>query len=149
MTGTSKHPVVLSDEQRAHLRRLIRVGRAPARKLTHARILLKADQGLGDKAVAEALDIHLSTAWRVRLLYVREGLERALEHGCPSRVKPPRLDGRAEAHLLALARGDPPAGRARWTLRLLARTLVELEVVPRVAPETVRRALQRGGLRLT
>ena len=73
----SKHPVRLTDEQRDSLRRLIRAGRAPARKLTHARILLKADQGLGDKAIAEALDLHLSTAWRVRLLFVQEGLERA------------------------------------------------------------------------
>ena len=145
----SKHPVRLTDEQRDSLRRLIRAGRAPARKLTHARILLKADQGLGDKAIAEALDLHLSTAWRVRLLFVQEGLERALEHGRAARVRPPRLDGRAEAQLLALACGDPPAGRARWTLRLLARKLIELAVVPSVSPETVRQVLQRGGWRLT
>ena len=131
------------------LRRLLRAGRAPARKLTHARLLLKADQGLGDTAIAEALDIHPSTAWRVRILFVQEGLERALEHGRATRVRPPRLDGRAEAQLLALACGDPPAGRARWTLRLLARQLIELEVVPNVSPETVRQVLQRGGWRLT
>ena len=107
------------------LRRLLRAGRAPARKLTPARLLLKADQGLGDTAIAEALDIHLSTAWRVRVLLVQEGLERALEHGRAARVRPPRLDGRAEAQL------------------------IELEVVPSVSPETVRPVLQRGGWRLT
>src|SRR5687767_11574195 len=127
LTGASKHPVHLTDEQRTHLRQLLRGGRAPARRLTHARILLQAERGLGDKAIAAALDVHLSTAWRVRTLFVREGLERALEHGRAVRMKPPRLDGRAEARVLALASGDPPGGRARWTLRLLARTLVELK----------------------
>ncbi len=67
----------------------------------------------------------------------------ALAHKHPARLKPPRLDGRAEAHLIALACSAPPAGRARWTLRLLAAKLVELELVPGVSPETVRRALKK------
>jgi hypothetical protein len=145
----SKYPVTLTDDERTHLRRLIGGGTAPARKLMHARILLKADQGLGDAAIAEALDIHPTTPWRVRRRLAEEGFASALEHKHPARLKPPRLDGRAEAHLIALACSDPPAGRARWTLRLLAGALVELELVPRVSPETVRRALKKTSWRPT
>jgi len=139
----SKYPIVLTDDQRDDLRGLIGRGKAPARKLTHARVLLKADQGLPDTAIAAALDIHPTTVWRVRRRFAEEGFASALAHKHPTRLKPPRLDGRAEAHLIALACSTPPAGRARWTLRLLADKLVELNLVPGVAPETVRRALKK------
>jgi hypothetical protein len=145
----SKHPVTLTDDERDELRRLISSGHAPARKLTHARVLLKADQGLGDAAIAAALEIHPTTAWRVRRRFAEEGFASALEHKHPARLKPPRLDGRAEAHLIALACSEPPAGRARWTLRLLADALVELELVAHVAPETIRRALKKTSWRPT
>ena len=145
----SKYPVALADDERDELRRLIGGGRAPARKLMHARVLLKADRGLPDAAIAAALDIHATTAWRVRRRFAEECFASALAHKHPARPKPPRLDARAEAHLLALACSAPPAGRARWTLRLLADKLVELELVPHVAPETVRRALKKTSSRPT
>lgn len=133
----------LTDDQRDHLRRLLNRGKTPARTLTRARVLLKADQGLGDGAIAEVLEISPTTAWRIRRRFVDEGLASALEHKHPTQLKPPRLDGRAEAHLIALACGEPPAGRARWSLRLLADQLVELDLVPAISPETVRKTLKK------
>ncbi len=144
----SEYPTTLTDDQRAELRRLIGGGTAPARKLMHARVLLKAEPGLSDAAIAEALEVHPTTVWRGRR-FAEEGFASALEHGHPARLKPPRLDGRAEANPIALACSAPPAGRARWTLRLLADKLVELELVPGVSPETVRRALKKRSWRPT
>lgn len=140
----TKYTVRLTDEQRAQLRTLIGQGTAPARRLTHARILLKADQSEGgpawtDAAIAGAVEVHPATVARVRRSFVEQGLEAALKRQSPDRVYARRLDGAAEAHLIALACGDPPAGRARWTLRLLADELVRLEVVDTVSHETVRR----------
>jgi Homeodomain-like domain len=140
----TKYAVNLTEEQRAQLRTLIGQGTAPARKLTHARILLKADQGEGgpgwpDAAIAGALEVHPATVGRVRRACVDHGLDAALDRKAPDRVYPRRLDGEAEAHLIAVACSAPPAGRARWTLRLLADELVRLEVVDTISYETVRR----------
>jgi len=125
------------------LRTLIGRGEAPARLLAHARVLLKADQGeggaaWGDAAIAGALEIHPDTVARVRRAYARAGLEAALARKTPDRVYARKLDGAAEAHLVAAACSPPPAGRERWTLRLLAEELVRLEVVGAVSHETVR-----------
>ena len=144
----TKHAVVLTDEQRAALRTLVGRGVAPARRLMHARILLKADQGEGgaawaDAAIAGALEIHPATVARVRQQYVAEGLEAALDRRAPRREYARKLDGAQEAHLVALAGGAPPAGRERWSLRLLADELVRLEVVDTVSHETVRQTLQQ------
>jgi len=144
----TKYAVALTEAERAQLRTLIGSGEAPARMLTHARILLKADQGEGgaawaDAAIAGALELHPTTVARVRRTYVEAGLEAALARKAPDRVYPRRLDGAAEAHLIAIACADPPVGRERWTLRLLADELVRLEVVPTVSYETVRRTLQQ------
>jgi hypothetical protein len=143
----TKYAVRLTDEDRAQLRTMIGHGTAPARRLTHARILLKADQGEGgpawtDAAIAGAVDVHPATVGRVRRSCVEAGLEAALRRKAPDRVYPHRLDGTAEARLVALACSDPPAGRARWTLRLLAEDLVRLEVVETVSHEPVRRTVQ-------
>jgi hypothetical protein len=140
--------VHLSEAERARLRTLIGRGTAPARTVTHARILLKANQGEGgpawtDAAIAGALDIHPTTVARVRRAYVEDGLEAALPCKAPDRVYSRTLDGAAEAHLVALACSAPPAGRERWTLRLLADELVRLEVVDRISHETVRRTLKQ------
>jgi hypothetical protein len=140
----TKYAVILPEEQRAQLRTLIGQGTAPARRLTHARILLKADQGEGgpawsDVAIAGAVEVHSATVGRVRRAYVEHGLDAALDRKAPDRVYPRRLDGAAEAHLIALACSDPPPGQARWTLRLLADELVRLEVVETVSHETIRR----------
>jgi hypothetical protein len=144
----TKYAVSLSEAERAQLRGLIGCGEAPARRLTHARILLKANQGEGgpswsDAAIAGALEVHPDTVARVRRAYVNGGLEAALMRKSPDRVYARTLDGAAEAQLVALTCSAPPGGRQRWTLRLLAEELVRLEVVQTVSYETVRRTLQQ------
>jgi hypothetical protein len=142
----TKYAVCLTEAERARLRTLIGCGTAPARLLTHARILLKADQGEGgpgwnDAAIAGALEICTATVGRIRRQYATAGLDAALERRMPQRVYPRTLDGQAEARLIALACGTPPPGQTRWSLRLLAGELVRLEVVEAVSYETVRRTL--------
>ena len=144
----SKYAVHLTEAERARLRTLIGQGTAPARQLTRARILLKANQGEGgrgwtDGAIAGAVEVHPATVARVRREYVTAGVDAALERKPPDRVYPRRLDGAQEAHLVALACSPPPAGRERWTLRLLADELVRLEVVEAVSYETVRRTFKQ------
>ena len=146
--------VRLTDEERSELEALIRKGKASALTLARARILLKADQGDKRKAwtdaqIAQALQVAPKTVFNVRRRWVEEGLEAALnrkkqEH--PSR--PRKLDGKAEAELVATCCGPAPPGRARWTLRLLADKLVELEAVESISPETVRRTLKKMRLSL-
>jgi transposase len=140
--------VFLTDEQRAELRSLVGAGVAPARMLTRARILLKADHGEGgpgwsDAAIAGALDVNLSTVLRVRRQFVTDGLAATLERKRPDRVYERRLDGAAEARLVALVCSAPPEDQERWTLRLLADELVRLEVVDAVSHETVRQTLKK------
>ncbi|MDQ5850483.1 MAG: helix-turn-helix domain-containing protein, partial [Chloroflexota bacterium] len=123
-------------------------GTAPARKLTHARILLKADQGPSgpgwvDAAIVEAVEVSQPTVSRVRKQFVEEGLEATLNRRAPRRVYTRKLDGEQEAHLIALTCGDPPAGHLRWSMRLLATKLVELEVVGAISYQTVRRTLKK------
>ena len=143
-----KYVVRLSPDERAVLTDLSSAGKAAARAQTHARILLKADQGPGgpawpDAEIVEALEVGLRTVERVRQAWVSDGLEAAL-YPKPARAhRPRRLDGEQEARLVALACSAPPAGKQRWTLRLLAHRLVELEVVDGIAPETVRTTLKK------
>ena len=144
----TKYAVRLSEGERARLRTLIGRGIAPARQLTRARILLKANQGDGgpgwaDAAIAAALEVHPATVRRVRQTYVEVGLDTALVRKTPDRVYPHRLDGAGEAHRLALACSAPPEGQTRWTLRLLATELVRLEMVETVSYETVRRTVKQ------
>lgn len=144
----TKYAVALSEEERARLRTLVGSGSAPARLLTRSRILLKADQGEGgaawaDAAIAGALEVHPTTVARVRRQFVEDGLDAALERKRPDRVYPRALDGAAEARLIALACAAPPTGRERWTLRLLADELVRLEVVETVSHESIRRTLKQ------
>jgi transposase len=144
-----KYKVTLTAEERQQLHELIATGKAAAQKLTHARILLKADAAEGgpawtDERTAEALEVSVPTIERLRQRFVEQGLEAAL--GRKPRDRPGRqrkLDGRAEARLIALACSAPPQGRQEWTMRLLADQLVELEVVDAISDETVRRALKK------
>ena len=144
-----KYRVTLTAEEREALTRLIAAGKAAAQKLTHARILLKADQadggpGWADHRIAEAVEVRIATVERVRERFVERGLEAALvrkPQDRPSRER--KLDGAAEARLIALACSKAPAGRKAWTLRMLADKLVELEVVDAICPETVRQTLQK------
>jgi transposase len=145
-----QHVVVLSEEERARLHTLIGQGTAPARALAHARILLKANQGEAgpgwtDRAIATALEIHHTTVARVRQQYATGGLDAAVDRKAPEREYRRKLDGEQEAHLAVLACSAPPEGRKRWTLRLLAQRLVELDVVDAISYETVRQALQQTG----
>jgi hypothetical protein len=150
MPRRKKNPVSLSEDDRGRLESLIAHGHAPARELTHARILLKADEGEDapdeawpDVKIAEALEISRSTVSRVRERFVEEGLEAALVHRRPKNTKPLKLDGSQQAHLIALACSEPPKGRERWSLRLLADRFVGLEC----AEEPISRELVRGTLK--
>ena len=142
-----KYRVTLTDEERRGLRRLIASGQAPARKLMHARILLKSDcsraAGWSAAKISQALEVGAATVERVRQQFAREGLEAALVRRGSRRVYQRKLDGAGEAHLIALTCGDPPAGRERWTLRLLAQRMVTLEHVDALSHETVRRTLKK------
>ena len=145
----TKYRVTLDAEERQLLQGLIADGKAAAKKLTHARILLKADAAEGgpawsDVRIAEALEVSTDTVGRVRQRFVEQGIEAALVRRPQDRPSRQRtLDGRAEARLIALACSAPPDGRKEWTMQMLADRLVELEVVPSVSDETVRRALKK------
>jgi hypothetical protein len=144
-----RYRVALTPIERDQLKRLLAAGTESARKLTHARILLKADQGPDgpgwvDQAIADAVEVSQPTISRVRKQYVEHGLEAALNRRPPSREYVRKLDGVQEAKLLAVACGKPPSGQARWSLRLLADKLVELEIVADgVSYQTVRRILKK------
>ena len=145
-----QYVVRLPEAERATLLTMIGRGAAPARALTHARILLKANRGEAgpewtDGAISTALEVDPTTVARVRKLYVTEGLEAALHRKAPDRVYRRKLDGAQEARLVAVACSAPPSGQQRWTLRVLANKLVELEVVETVSYETVRQTLKQTG----
>jgi transposase len=143
------YPVMLTAPERDSLKRLLAAGTESARKLTHARILLKADQGPDgpgwvDQVIADAVEVSQPTISRVRKQYVEQGLEAALNRRPPTREYVRKLDGVQEAKLIALACAKPPTGQARWSLRLLADKLVELEIVEdAVSYQTVRRMLKK------
>ena len=146
---TKKYLITLTTDEREWLTGLVSAGKRSALTITRARILLKADQTPGgpawdDASIAQALDCGLRTVERVRQRFVERGLEPALgrkPQDRPSRER--KFDGAAEAWLIALACSAPPQGRARWTLKLLADKLVELEVFEAVSDETVRRVLKK------
>ncbi len=143
-----KYRVTLSPEERGRCEALISAGKAAAQTQAHARILLKADQGPAgpawtDTAISDALDVSPSTVERVRRALVLDGLDAALRRRPVGQPRPRKLDGAQEAHLIALACGDPPRGRERWTVRLLAGRLVELGLVDAISRETVRVALKK------
>lgn len=146
-----KYIVRLSEEERADLEKLISSGSNAARKLNHARILLKANvdgSHWTDEQIKEALDTSISTIERVREAFVEEGLEAALNQKRPRKAKEGKLDGEQEAHLIALACSPSPEGRKRWTLRLLADKMVALEYVDSLSYETVRQTLKKTNLSL-
>ena len=140
--------VQLSLAERARLQALVTNGSATAHSHIHARILLKADAGpegpaWTDAMISSALDVGLSTVARVRQSAVQDGVEAALQRRLPKRVYQRTLDGVAEAHLLALTCSTPPEGAGRWSLRLLAERMVELDYVETVSHETVRQTLKK------
>ena len=148
MNYNTKYVVRLAQEEREELESLVKRGKVAAEKRRRAQILLKADavaegSGLADQEVASALDVGIATVHRVRQAYVEESLQGALSRKPAVRHRPRKLDGDGEARLVAVACSPAPEGRARWTLRLLADKLVELEVVDTINKETVRRTLKK------
>ena len=143
-----KYVVDLTEGERQELERLITTGKHSASRINHARILLKADinqpdGGWSDSEISAALDIRIRTIERVRQRFVEESLETALKRRPGRGSKRRRLDGDQEAHLVALVCGDPPEGRARWTLRLLRDQMVELKYVESICHETIRQTLKK------
>ena len=147
--ANKRYVVRLDAEERARLERLVSVGKGAAAKLTHARVLLQADQSAAgpewtDARIAEGLGVTTRTVENIRQRFVEEGLESALvrKKQCrPSRQR--LLDGAKEAKLTAICCSKAPDGRRRWTLQLLADRLVELNIVGSISYETVRRTLQK------
>jgi transposase len=149
-----RYKVTLTEEERLQLEALTRSGKTAASKFIHARALLLCDSGpLGSPwkvaDVAEALGVTTRTVEHLKERFVEEGIEAALERK-PS-VKPPNLtfDGAFDARLTALACSPAPAGRARWTVRLLAEKVVELKIAPTVSTMSIHRALKKMSLSLT
>lgn len=135
-------PIHLSDDERAHLQAFVHRGRANARTLTRAHILLKLDAGQSDTAIRDAFMVGASTSWRVRQRSTAGGLEAVLHDQRQARRRQ-ALAGEQVAHLVAIACTDAPEGHDHWTLRLLAGKAVELGYVTRISPETVRQVLKK------
>ena len=153
--AVKRYVVKLSDEERERLSTLVHVGKHPARQLTKARILLKADaseagEGWSDSRIAAALDASIDTVARTRQQLVEEGFEAVLvrKHS-PASARPRIFDGAAEAKLIALACSEPPKGRKRWTLQLLEEAVVELNIVERASDNTIGRTLKKTRSSLT
>lgn len=141
-----RYIVDLTEAEVQKLETLLRTGKHSTRKLTRARILLQVHQGKTDREVADNLGVNLSTVERSREKFVRSTtLEEALNDR-PHPPKPRKLDAKAEAMLIATACSDAPAGRAEWTMQLLANRLVELQVVESISDETVRQTLKKTTL---
>jgi transposase len=134
--------VELSEPERNILLALMQKGRAPVRKLRRAQILLAAANGQSDAPIARVLHSSVSTIERTRKRFVDAGLEAAL-HEQPRPGARRKLNGKQEAFLIALACSEPPAGRLRWTMQLLADRVIELGVVEAISDETVRRLLKK------
>jgi transposase len=145
-----KYIVDLTTEERSDLEGRLRGGQMSVRKVKRIQILLKADEGWSDERIAEAFDVGLSTVERTRRKFVERGLEGAITNRRPRREYPRKMDGKAEAHLIALMCGPAPAGYARWSLRLLADELVKIEGVDLedISYETVRQTLKKTNLSL-
>ena len=144
-----KYVVRLTEDERQLLKKLATTGKGPARVFTRARILLEADESDSgpawpDEVISEALNVTVQTVERVRKQLVLEGIEAVLTRRpyMQKRVRK-KIDGAVEAHLIALSCSDPPPGRARWTLRLLADKIVELGYVDSISHEAIRKALKK------
>jgi hypothetical protein len=144
-----KYNVRLSDDEREQLKKIITSGRGTARMFTRARILVKADQSekgpaWSDEKIGEALDVTVQTIERIRKQLVEEGFDSVLSrHEYKQKVSRKKVDGEVEAHLIALSCSEPPGGRARWTLRLLAEKVVELGYIESISHEAIRQTLKK------
>jgi transposase len=148
-----KYVVSLSQAEREMLVQVVKTGNTSARKLTRAWILLKSDAtedgpNWSYEQICEAFSVSQVTVYQVRKTYVEQGLEKAVNRKKPEREYEHRLDGEAEAHLIALACTEPPNGQERWTLRLLRDRMIKLEYVEDVSHETIRTTLKKTNLSL-
>ncbi len=138
-----KYLINLNEDERRDLEQITHKGKTPVRKVMRSQILLHADEGKTDKAVAEALHVAEATVFRTRRRCVEQGLEAALKES-PRPGKRRKLNGKQEAFLVALACSQPPEGRQSWTMQMLADQLVTLDIVDMISDETVRCTLKRG-----
>ena len=144
-----RYVVRLTEGERAALRQLVSKGKAAARKRTHAQVLLKADAGehgpaWTDEQIVEAFELGARTVQSIRKRFVEEGLDAAIERKKQCRLSRQRmLDGEKEAKLVAVCCSEAPAGRTRWTLRMLGDELVRLEIVESISHETIRQVLRK------
>ena len=143
-----QYVVELTSEERSQLRQIVAKGNTTGYRIKYAHILLKSDQGKGgpgwsDPKIAETFGCNLSTVYRLRKRLVENGFNAVLQHGNTGKRKQRKLDGKAEAHLIALACSQPPEGRQRWTVRLLANELVALGIVDSCGKTTVHETLKK------
>lgn len=148
MNYNTKYVVRLTEEEREDLGKLVKTGKVAAAKRCRAQVLLKADAGSEgpgptDEEVSQALDVSVGLVHSARQAYVEAGLAAAIERKPACRHRSRKLDGAQEARLVALTCSPAPAGHARWTLRLLAAKLVELEVVDSISKDAVRDVLKK------
>lgn len=147
-----KYIVNLFQEERDYLLSITTKGKTSARKIVHAQVLLHADEASGidrdNSEIAEVLNVSTKTVSRIRKCFIEQGLEAALNRKSHNKFKPRRLNGEQEAHLIAIACSKAPEGRSRWTLKLLAGKLVELEVVDTVSKTTIHETLKKTNLNL-
>jgi transposase len=145
-----RYCVNLTEEEQNYLATFLTGGTQKVREIKRAQILLKANDGWSDAKIAEALSVGKATVGRIRKRYAQQGLAAALHDKKRNRIYERKMDGEAEAHLIALATSPPPSGHKRWTLRLLAKRLVELEEVPfdSISHETIRLTLKKTNLSL-
>ena len=136
-----KYVVDLNEQEREHLLEVTRHGKSSARKIKRAHMLLKADQDLSDVQIAQAVDTSTATVLRTRKRFVEEGLDALNER--PRSGQPNKLDGKQQAHIIAVACSSPPQGHTHWTLRLLASKVVQLGFADSISPETVRKILKK------
>ena len=144
----TKNPVKLTPKERKELKQLISKGTEKARKITRARILLMANEGKTDTYIIETLKVARNTVRQVRSRYVQEGLESAINEQ-PRSGAPKKFTGRQRAKITAIACSEPPEGRNRWTLRLIADKVVELKICDEISCKTVERTLKKTNLSLT
>ena len=142
------HCVKLKKRVQQYLQKIVESGEEKARKITRCRVLLLADQGKTDREISDALNVCLATIFNIRRRYHQEGLERAINEGARS-GQPPKFKGKSMAKITAIACSKPPSGHAKWSLRLLADRVIELDIVESISHVSVRNILKKTNSNLT
>lgn len=142
------HCVKLNESQRQYLQKTVESGKDKARKITRCRILLLADKGKTDEEISDALGVCLATIFNIRRRFHRRGLEQAIQEA-PRSGQPPKFNGKSMAKITAMACSKPPEGHARWSLRLLADSIIELDIVETISYNSVRNILKKTNLNRT